>query len=213
MKYQGRTARLICGEINGALQNIDTSPHFLAVDLQRLPGTFEHALNLLLDPDLIGFDTRFRNDETASSAGLINSAVGRAERLSLSFVPQPSLPRLGAGHFVAALRAFAAGLDAVFHAADLLAALGAGVANLGTDRANLLVKGRTAQQEVSRRLADFSAIDHQAKMTSFDVFASYRKAMSHRGMQAGFMAVTTCIYARLHVIVSLSVVRRLGVVH
>nr|MBA3763421.1 transposase [Chthoniobacterales bacterium] len=34
-------------------KHIDTSPRFLAVDLlkQLLPGTFEHALNQLLDHD------------------------------------------------------------------------------------------------------------------------------------------------------------------
>jgi len=36
-------------------------------------------------------------------------------------------------------------------------------------------------------------------MIRFDVFAAYCKTMSHRGMQAGLVAVTTCIYARLHV--------------
>ena len=45
---------------------IDTSPRFLAVDLQRqlLPGTFEHALNQLIDHelDLSSFDARFNND-------------------------------------------------------------------------------------------------------------------------------------------------------
>ena len=39
---------------------IDTSPRFIAVDLQRqlLPGSFEHALNHLIDRelDLSGFD-------------------------------------------------------------------------------------------------------------------------------------------------------------
>jgi transposase len=53
-------------------KHIDTSPRFLAVDLQRqlLPGTFEHALNHLLDRDidLSGFDTRFNNDETGAAA-------------------------------------------------------------------------------------------------------------------------------------------------
>ncbi len=53
-------------------KHIDTSPRFLAVDLQRqlLPGTFEHALNYLLDHqlDLAGFDTRFNNDETGAAA-------------------------------------------------------------------------------------------------------------------------------------------------
>jgi len=51
---------------------IDTSPRFLAVDLQRqlLPGTFEHALNHLIDfeLDLSGFDARFNNDETGAAA-------------------------------------------------------------------------------------------------------------------------------------------------
>lgn len=53
-------------------KHIDTSPRFLAVDLERqlLPGTFEHALNHLLDHaiDLSCFDARFRNDETGASA-------------------------------------------------------------------------------------------------------------------------------------------------
>ena len=51
---------------------IDTSPRFLAVDLQRqlLPGTFEYALNHLLDHelDLSSFDSRFNNDITGAAA-------------------------------------------------------------------------------------------------------------------------------------------------
>jgi transposase len=51
---------------------IDTSPRFLAVDLQRqlLPGSFEHALNHLIDfeLDLTSFDARFKNDETGAAA-------------------------------------------------------------------------------------------------------------------------------------------------
>ena len=53
-------------------KHIDTSPRFLAVDLQRqlLPGTFEYALNHLLDHelDLSGFDARFCNDITGAAA-------------------------------------------------------------------------------------------------------------------------------------------------
>ncbi len=41
-------------------KRIDTSPRFLAVDLQQqlLPGTFEHAMNYLIDHelDLSGFE-------------------------------------------------------------------------------------------------------------------------------------------------------------
>lgn len=51
---------------------IDTSPRFIAVDLQRqlLPGTFAYALNHLIDHelDLSGFDTRYRNDATGAAA-------------------------------------------------------------------------------------------------------------------------------------------------
>ena len=53
-------------------KHIDTSPRFLAVDLQRqlLPSTFEHAMNHLIDHelDLGGFDARFCNDETGAAA-------------------------------------------------------------------------------------------------------------------------------------------------
>ncbi len=51
---------------------IDTSPRFIAVDLQRqlLPGTIEHAVNYLLDHqiDLTGLDARFCNDATGAAA-------------------------------------------------------------------------------------------------------------------------------------------------
>ena len=53
-------------------KHIDTSPRFVAVDLeaQLLPGTFEHALNHLLDHEieLSGFDARFNNDDTGANA-------------------------------------------------------------------------------------------------------------------------------------------------
>jgi transposase len=53
-------------------KTIDTSAKFLPVDLSRqlLPGTFEHALNHLLEHelDLSGLDARFRNDATGAPA-------------------------------------------------------------------------------------------------------------------------------------------------
>jgi transposase len=53
-------------------KHIDVSSRFLAVDLKRqlLPGTFEHALDHLLDHeiDLSALDARFKNDETGASA-------------------------------------------------------------------------------------------------------------------------------------------------
>ena len=51
---------------------IDTSPRFLAVDLEKqlLPGSFEHALNHLIDHeiDLTRFDARYRNDAAGACA-------------------------------------------------------------------------------------------------------------------------------------------------
>lgn len=53
-------------------KQIDTSPRFLAVDLERqlLPGSFEHALNYLVDHELefSRFDARYKNDFTGASA-------------------------------------------------------------------------------------------------------------------------------------------------
>ena len=88
-------------------KHIDTSPRFLAVDLQRqlLPGTFEHAMNHLIDHrlDLSCFDTRFRNDATGAAAyppamllkvilfaysmGIVSSrAIERACREHITFI-------------------------------------------------------------------------------------------------------------------------------
>ena len=51
---------------------IDTSPRFLAVDLEKqlLPGSFEHAVHHLLDHefDLSRFDTRYRNGQSGACA-------------------------------------------------------------------------------------------------------------------------------------------------
>jgi transposase len=53
-------------------KQIDTSPRFIAVDLERqlVPGTFEHALDYLIDHelDLTEFDARYRNDATGAAA-------------------------------------------------------------------------------------------------------------------------------------------------
>ena len=88
-------------------KHIDTSPRFLAVDLQRqlLPGTLEHALNHLLDHeiDLSGFDAKYCNDDTGAAAyppamllkivlfaysmGIVSSrAIERACREHITFI-------------------------------------------------------------------------------------------------------------------------------
>ena len=88
-------------------KKIDTSPRFLPVVLseQLLPGTFEHALNYLLDQevDLSRLDERFCNDDTgapayppavllklilfAYSRGIVSSrAIERACREHVTFI-------------------------------------------------------------------------------------------------------------------------------
>ena len=51
---------------------VDTNPQFLSVDLARQlrPGTFEHAVNHLLDHEIdrAHVDARFRNDATGTTA-------------------------------------------------------------------------------------------------------------------------------------------------
>ena len=51
---------------------IDTSPRFLAVDLEKqlLPVSFEHAVHYLLDRefDLSLFDARYGNDQSGATA-------------------------------------------------------------------------------------------------------------------------------------------------
>ena len=84
---------------------VDTSPRFLAVDLERqlVAGTFEHALHWLIDHeiDLSGFDARYRNDLTGASAyppGLLLKVVLFAHsRLSLGCQHRGLGPRQHAG--------------------------------------------------------------------------------------------------------------------
>jgi transposase len=108
-------------------KQIDTSPRFIAVDLERqlLPGTFEHALNHLVDHelDLSGFDIRYRNDLTGAAAyppamllkvvlfaysqGIVSSrGIARACREHITFI---ALSGDSAPHFTT-LAAFVSGL-------------------------------------------------------------------------------------------------------
>jgi len=108
-------------------KSIDTSPRFLAVDLERqlLPGTFEHALCWLIDHeiDLSGFDRRYRNDLTGAAAyppalllkvvlfaysrGIVSSReIERACREQITFI---ALSGDSAPHFTT-LAAFVSGL-------------------------------------------------------------------------------------------------------
>ena len=112
-------------------KHIDTSPRFIAVDLERqlMPGTFEHALDYLIDHelDLSEFDGRYRNDATgacayppglllkvvlfAYSQGIVSSrGIERACREHVTFI---ALSGGSAPHFTT-IAAFISGLgDAV----------------------------------------------------------------------------------------------------
>lgn len=108
-------------------KTIDISPRFIAVDLERqlLPGTFEHALNHLIDHelDLSGFDIHYRNDLTGAAAyppamllkvvlfaysqGIVSSrGIARACREHITFI---ALSGDSAPHFTT-LAAFVSGL-------------------------------------------------------------------------------------------------------
>ena len=108
-------------------KTIDTSPRFLAVDLERqlIPGTFVHALNRLIDNelDLSEFDARHSNDSSgapawppavllkvvlyAYSLGIVGSrGIERACREQVTFI---ALTGDRAPHFTT-LAAFVSGL-------------------------------------------------------------------------------------------------------
>ena len=102
-------------------------------------------------------------------------------------------------------------INAILHAAHLFAAFGAGVADIRTNPTLLLTEGRTAQQQITGGLADFGAVNHQAKMCRLNVFSARIKAMLHRCMQAGFVAFRADSNAGLQA--SVCFVGHIGVVH
>jgi len=71
-KYQGRSGGDILERQMARYKHIDTSPRFLAVDLQRqlLPSIIEHAVNYLINHhiDLTLLDAKFCNDVTGAAA-------------------------------------------------------------------------------------------------------------------------------------------------
>jgi len=119
---------------------IDTSPRFLAVDLERqlLPGSFEHALHHMIDHeiDLSGFDARYRNDRTgaavyppgmlfkvvlfAYSQGIVSSrAIERACREHVTFI---ALSGDSAPHFTT-IAAFVSSLLGAYATEHMLLAM------------------------------------------------------------------------------------------
>ena len=68
--------------------------------------------------------------------------------------------RAGASHLAATLGAFAANSGALFHTAQLLATLRAGLTHLSADSTELIAERRTAQNEAGGGLADLGAVQH-----------------------------------------------------
>lgn len=75
-------------------------------------------------------------------------------------------------HRFAALRTGAAVAYAIVHVANLFAAISAGRANVGTRCAHHRVDRGLAEHEIGRCLADFRAVDHEAVMVGFNMFAA-----------------------------------------
>ena len=94
-------------------------------------------------------------------------------------------------HRPAALGAALAFFDALAHVAHLFAALGARLAHFGADGTDPAVQWRTAQHEVSRRLADLGAVEHQPKMLLLDMPPASLEAEVHRRLNAHAVAVET----------------------
>jgi len=88
--------------------------------------------------------------------------------------------------------------QATIHAADLLAALRALLADLGAFPAGALVAARADHRLVGRGLAHFGASHHQPEMTGLDVLAAGFQAVVHRHAQAGGMAAQAFFDAGLH---------------
>lgn len=101
-------------------------------------------------------------------------------------------------HFLATLGASAAGFDTVLHVAKLLAILRAGLADFAAYFANSMVESRSANHEIGRGLADFSAVEHQPEMVGLDMLSTQLKAMVQGGVQTDLMAMAARLDAGFH---------------
>lgn len=196
---------------------IDTSPRFIAVDLQRqlVPGTFEHALDYLIDHelDLTGFDGRYRNDATgacayppalllkvvlfAYSQGIVSSrGIERACREHVTFI---ALSGDSAPHYTT-IAAFISGLG------DQVARLFAQILTL-CDRQGLIGREMFAIDGVklpsnaskarSGTRADFQRQAERYETAARTMLARHRQSDT-QPVEADLDAKTTQRIARLH---------------
>ncbi len=102
-----------------------------------------------------------------------------------------ALREISRAHAAAFLGAAPAYLYAFIHFPQLLAAIGAGVADLRARGAYELMVSRIAQHEIGSRLANLGAVQHECEMLFFDMLAAKLQAMSRGHLPAGFVALTT----------------------
>jgi hypothetical protein len=102
------------------------------------------------------------------------------------------------GHLSATLSTAAARLDTVVHRAHPFTTAGARFTNLGADATDTGVKRRPAQHKVGAGLADFSAVDHQAKVGRFGVPPAGFQTMVHRLAQTDAVAGQAIVDTLLH---------------
>ncbi len=105
---------------------------------------------------------------------------------------------LALAHRAAALRAFAAGVNAILHIADGFARIGARITNFGALSANMMMMRGLAQHEIGADLTDLRAIHHQLKVRRLDVFAARFEAMIGLHIKARRVAIETVLDALLH---------------
>jgi hypothetical protein len=107
------------------------------------------------------------------------------------------------GHFLAALGAAPAGLDAFVHVADPLAIVGAFLADFRALAAHVLVVRGIQKHEMRRRPADLGACHHQAEMPRLDVLSSSFQAVGHRRPETRLVALQAFVDAVLHFLAKL----------
>jgi hypothetical protein len=99
----------------------------------------------------------------------------------------------------AGARAAAAGSSASVHSADVFAALRTGIADAGTNGANVPVERRSAQHEVSRGAANLGAVVHQAEIARLDMPSAGLETAVHGLLLAEAVALQTVDDASLQV--------------
>jgi len=103
-----------------------------------------------------------------------------------------------ARHFVAQRRTLLARLHAFFHAADLPAGLGAGVANLRAGSANFAMEGRAEQHYVRCRPAALHTSQHDAVVLRLDMGPAFLKAVAGGRVKADAVAIETGVNTSGH---------------